>query len=89
MGTEPIDQTTRQYNKDMQYYLSETTSSAPVIIVVEYPRIESVHEAISASKVRAALQKKDFETIKQLVPPSTYTYLLDHFPEKEYTHDHY
>ncbi len=79
VGTEPIDQTTCQYNKDMQYYLFEAPSPTQAITVVEYPRIESDQETISASKVRAALQQKDFNNIKQLVPPSTYTYLYERF----------
>ncbi len=79
VGTEPIDIVTNQYNKDMRYYLSEDNSPAPKITVVECPRIEKGQNVISASRVRAALKKRDFDTIKTLVPDTTYQFLLKNY----------
>lgn len=79
VGTEPIDIVTGQYNKDMQYFLSEEESIAPKISVIVLPRIEKENHVISASRVRAALQIKDFDTIKKLVPQTTYDFLIENY----------
>ncbi|MDR1965476.1 MAG: hypothetical protein LBQ36_02090 [Synergistaceae bacterium] len=34
---------------------------------------------MSASRVRALLEKKDFDAIRPLVPDATYNYLLENF----------
>jgi [citrate (pro-3S)-lyase] ligase len=43
---------------------------------VEIPRKEAGAEAISASRVRAAIKDKDIETIRELVPDTTYEFLM-------------
>lgn len=77
VGTEPIDMVTNQYNQDMRRYLFEESSSAPAIEVIEIPRKTTGDQVISASKVRAYLRDKNFEAIKEIVPSTTYEYLLD------------
>ena len=46
---------------------------------VEIPRAEAANEVISASRVRALLEKKEFEAIEKLVPETTYRYLVEKF----------
>ena len=41
------------------------------------PRIAIKDETVSASSVRKHLSNKNFESIKEIVPESTYRYLLD------------
>ena len=73
-GEEPYDQVTRQYNEAMYRILPEYG-----IEFIEIPRKERDGEAISASRVRALLEKKDFNEIKSLVPECTFRYLTEHF----------
>ena len=44
--------------------------------VTEVPRLEQDGQPISASRVRALLEKGDLAAIRPLVPPTTYQYLL-------------
>lgn len=73
-GEEPYDQVTRQYNEAMHRILPEYG-----IEFIEIPRKERDGEAISASRVRASLERKDFNEIKSLVPECTFRYLTKHF----------
>lgn len=74
VGEEPIDLVTRQYNRTMQERL-------PLygIKCVEIPRKEIKDQVISASRVRKCLKEKDFEQIKELVPKTTYDYLVQKY----------
>lgn len=73
-GSEPIDRFTNQYNTNMRTYLERYGVS-----FVEIDRKQSDGDVISASSVRKCLEKKDFETIKKLVPKTTYQYLAERF----------
>ncbi len=69
-GEEPTDNVTRQYN--------ETTKNILPKFGVEFreiPRKTFGDEIISASVVREALKRGDFDKIKNLVPDTTYLYL--------------
>jgi citrate lyase synthetase len=70
-GEEPKDRFTRMYNQNMQRILPRYG-----IEFVEIPRKEAGEEAISASRVRAAIKDKDIETIRELVPDTTYEFLM-------------
>lgn len=73
-GEEPIDKVTMQYNEQMQKILPRYGIKFVVI-----PRKKAEGEVISASRVRQLLKTKNFVAIKQLVPETTYNYLLDKF----------
>ena len=73
-GEEPFDAVTRQYNESMRKILPEYGME-----FVEIPRAEAANEVISASRVRALLEKKEFEAIEKLVPETTYRYLVEKF----------
>ncbi len=73
-GEEPFDNVTRQYNETMRRVLPEYG-----IEFVEIPRKEGEDGAISASRVRKLLEKRDFDGLKPLVPDSTFSYLLKKF----------
>lgn len=62
---------TRQYNETMRRILPEYG-----IEFVEIPRREISGNPISASYVRELLSKRDFETMKHLVPETTLNYLM-------------
>lgn len=72
VGTEPFSKSTEEYNNQMKKVLSENN-----IDLIEVPRKEILNEQVSASKVRELLEKKEFEYIKELVPITTYKYLLN------------
>ncbi|MBP3652034.1 MAG: [citrate (pro-3S)-lyase] ligase [Clostridia bacterium] len=71
LGTEPICPVTRFYNEQMKALLP-----GHGIEVIEIPRREAQGEAVSASRVRALLQEKNFAAIRPLVPETTYDYLI-------------
>lgn len=71
-GEEPHDKITQQYNETMRQILPEYG-----IEFIEIPRKKEGEEIISASQVRALLEKRDFKRIKQLVPETTFRYLLE------------
>ncbi len=73
-GTEPTDKVTRQYNEQMAKILPNYG-----IEFVEIPRVESKGAAISASKVRALLKEKKYDELKEIVPDTTYDYLIHEF----------
>jgi [citrate (pro-3S)-lyase] ligase len=72
-GTEPACATTRAYNEAMRRVLP-----AFGIEAVELERLTAGGEAISASRVRAALRDGDLARIEALVPPGTLGFLRSH-----------
>lgn len=69
VGTEPTDQLTRRYNQLMHEVLTD---------VREISRLEKEGNAVSASRVRKAMEQGDMSTIRQLVPPTTLPYIIAH-----------
>ena len=69
VGTEPTDQLTRRYNQLMHEALKD---------VRETDRMEKDGYAVSASRVRKAMEQGDMNTIRQLVPPTTLPYIIAH-----------
>lgn len=69
-GEEPKDNVTRQYNETMKRILPRYG-----VEFCEIPRREISDEPISASSVREALKRGDFDKIKNLVPTTTLLYL--------------
>lgn len=74
IAEEPIDRVTRQYNEDMKKVLPEFG-----VDVVEIRRMAAADgEIISASKVREMYAVREFEKMKEVLPESTYEYLVKH-----------
>lgn len=69
VGTEPTDQLTRRYNQLMHEALTD---------VREIDRLAKDGNAVSASRVRKAMEQGDMNTIRQLVPPTTLPYIIAH-----------
>lgn len=69
VGTEPTDQLTRRYNQLMHEALKD---------VRETDRLEKDGNAVSASRVRKAMEEGNMNTIRQLVPPTTLPYIIAH-----------
>lgn len=69
VGTEPTDQLTRRYNQLMHEALKD---------VREINRLEKDGNAVSASRVRRAMEEGDMNTIRQLMPPTTLPYIIAH-----------
>ena len=69
VGTEPTDQLTRRYNQLMHEVLADVRETA---------RLEKKGNAVSASRVRKAMEQGDMSTIRQLVPPTTLPYIIAH-----------
>ena len=69
IGTEPTDRLTRRYNQLMHEALAD---------VRETVRLEKEGNAVSASRVRKAMEQGDMSTIRQLVPPTTLPYIIAH-----------
>lgn len=67
VGTEPTDQLTRRYNQLMHEVLADVRETA---------RLEKEGNAVSASRVRKAMEQGDMSTIRQLVPPTTLPYII-------------
>ncbi len=67
VGTEPLSPMTAQYNAALKENLQKTT-------LVEIPRLENGTTPVSASAVRKALDAG--EDIRNLVPETTYRYLI-------------
>ena len=77
VGEEPNDAVTRQYNEKMKEILPLYE-----IKLVEIPRKvmgDDKSIPISASLVRQYLKEKDFQSLRKLVPETTYTYLYNKF----------
>ncbi len=69
VGEEPNSRVTRLYNELMASRLPKEGIRCRII-----PRLEENGKPISASTVRLAIQKDDFETLKRLLPESGYSY---------------
>ncbi|MFC2734671.1 MAG: [citrate (pro-3S)-lyase] ligase, partial [Oribacterium sp.] len=69
VGEEPNSRVTRLYNELMTSRLPKEGIRCHII-----PRLEENGKPISASTVRLAIQKDDFETLKRLLPESGYSY---------------
>lgn len=69
VGTEPTDRLTRRYNQLMHEVLAD---------IREIVRLEKEGNAVSASRVRKAMEQGDMSTIRQLVPPTTLPYIIAH-----------
>ena len=69
VGTEPTDQLTRRYNQLMHEVLADVRETA---------RLEKKGNVVSASRVRKAMEQGDMSTIRQLVPPTTLSYIIAH-----------
>lgn len=67
VGTEPTDRLTRRYNQLMHDVLADVRETA---------RLEKEGNAVSASRVRKAMEQGDMSTIRQLVPPTTLPYII-------------
>lgn len=67
VGTEPTDRLTRRYNQLMHEVLADVRETA---------RLEKKGNAVSASRVRKAMEQGDMSTIRQLVPPTTLPYII-------------
>jgi [citrate (pro-3S)-lyase] ligase len=70
VGEEPNCVTTNEYNDTMNFLLPDMGVQMHVI-----PRKNEQDAPISATTVRNCLRNNDFETIKRLVPETTYAYL--------------
>jgi len=71
VGTEPFSTGTKLYNEELKKALPLYN-----IELIEIERLKSGDREISATEVRALLEKKEFEKLKALVPPSTYSYVI-------------
>lgn len=73
VGEEPFDTVTRQYNNEMKKLLPKYG-----IDVIEMERLQEPKSmlTISASEVRRCIQKRDMDTIKLIVPKTTYQYII-------------
>lgn len=71
VGDEPLCKVTNQYNQEMKRILPPQGIELRII-----KRLDSENEPISASRVRALLESKEFDKMKSLVPETTYEYLL-------------
>lgn len=71
VGTEPLSALTARYNEMLKEQLPMRG-----IQVTEIPRLEKNGLPVSASAVRRALEGKQWETLRTLVPQTTFDYLL-------------
>lgn len=70
VGTEPLSPMTGKYNEALKANLP-----AKGIEVQELARLEKDGTPVSASAVRKALAENDWDTLKKLVPPTTFDHL--------------
>jgi [citrate (pro-3S)-lyase] ligase len=70
VGEEPLCPTTAAYNRTMAEVLASRA-----IQLVEVPRLEADGAPVSASRVRAALQAGELDTLAALLPPTTLAFL--------------
>jgi [citrate (pro-3S)-lyase] ligase len=73
VGTEPLSQMTNQYNEALKRYLPEAG-----IQLKEVERLQQGGIPVSASAVRERMAAGDREALKQLVPQTTWEYLVQH-----------
>ena len=72
VGTEPLSPMTAAYNR----VLADTLPRHGIALL-QIPRKELDGTPISASAVRSALKQNDWDTVKQLVPQTTFDYLQE------------
>ena len=72
VGTEPLSPMTGQYNEALMAHLPGRGIELRVI-----QRLTQEETPVSASGVRKALQEKNFDNFRQLVPETTYAYLRE------------
>lgn len=70
VGEEPLSLATNIYNNSLREVLE------PEVEVTVMPRLQEGESIISASKVRELLGEGKINSAKQMVPPTTYDYLL-------------
>ena len=70
VGTEPLSPLTNAYNEALKKYLPEKG-----IALIEIPRLEEAGEPVSASRVRKLLTEHDLDTLRSLVPETTFQYI--------------
>lgn len=78
VGSEPFDRVTQDYNQQMKQQLMQPQNNTPRIDVIEIPRLTIDGEAISATRVRAAWAKQDWNEIAKWVLPTTLDFLKSH-----------
>lgn len=80
VGSEPFDTVTCQYNSEMKRELPKYD-----IEVIEIDRLErdDGSGAISASKVREYISRGDLESLKPMVPITTFEYISKNFEQLE------
>ena len=61
----------------MREWLSSPRIAAPPVAFVEIPRIKHQADYISASKVRALLDERKFDRVRDYVPETTWRFLQD------------
>lgn len=71
VGEEPIDLVTKEYNLAMKELLPEYN-----IDFIEIPRLIKDSTMISASTVRELIKNDKYDLLKQIVPSTTYEYLV-------------
>ena len=71
MGEEAFSEITRVYNEEMKKILPQYG-----IEVREIPRCRNGEQVISVTFVRKKILEGDWENLKELVPETTYAYLL-------------
>ncbi len=74
VGTEPLSPVTDAYNRQMMDFLPKKGVEVTLI-----RRKEQDGAPISASRVRALLEQKDWEMLQKLVPETTFAYLKEKF----------
>lgn len=79
-GEEPLDIFTRQYNNNMRIILESYG-----IEFFEIKRKEENGKPISASTVRMLLKQKKFDAISEIVPLTTFNYLVKTFGDMDCT----
>lgn len=70
VGTEPLSPMTDQYNKALRLNLPKQG-----VELKEIPRLQISGNPVSASEVRRLIEEGDTETIKALVPDTTFNFL--------------
>lgn len=74
VGTEPLSAMTDQYNQALMEYLPKTGIEVRLV-----PRLEHQGKPISATSVRQCINLKDYDKLKDLVPPTTLEYIRKNF----------
>jgi len=71
LGEEPFSKVTNLYNQSLMNLLPQYNVELSII-----PRKKINNQEISASIVRELIQKDDYQSLKDLLPSSTYNYLI-------------